>query len=275
MKQLPILILLTSFISLLPGCYIIKKAVYNIPGTDVVSPPPLPLSEITIPYSGSSIKGWLNKTSPSSDSTPVVLLLHGTSENLQTMLQMKTFAEFAKMKVHLLAIDYPGYGNSSGTPSEKNLVESADSAFSFLKCNFPSNPKFITGFTLGAAVAVQVGLKYQSEIKGIALISPWVSIDSMVAHRYPRWMVSVFLKEKYANIPIVEDLEIPVLVLHGEMDRSVPFLQGKKIADALPQLKKWQLLKGTSQENVFTNYKFWESLTTFINYPEIDWSQRE
>lgn len=85
----------------------------------------------------------------------------------------------------------------------------------------------------------------------------------------------MFLKEKYANIPAVEDLDIPVFVLHGEMDRAVPLSQGKKIADALPQLKKWQLLKGTSQENVFTNNKLWESLTAFINYPDIDWSQRE
>ncbi len=253
----------------------IRQAVYNIPRTDVVSPPPMPLSEITIPYSGGSITGWLNKTSPSNDSTPVVLFLHGGSENLQTLLQVRIFAEFAKMRVHLLAIDYPGYGNSSGTPSEKSLIESADSAFVHMKNLFPSNPKFIAGFTLGAAVAVQTGLKYQSDIKGIALISPWVSLDSMVAHRYPRWMVTMFLKEKYANIPIVEDLDVPVLVFHGEMDRSVPFVQGKKIADALPQLKKWQLLKGTSQENVFTNYKFWESLAAFLNYPEIDWSQRE
>jgi alpha-beta hydrolase superfamily lysophospholipase len=264
-----------GFLFLLPGCYIIKQAVYNIPGTDVVSPPPRPLSEVTIPYSGGIIKGWLNQTSPSNDSTPVVLFFHGASENLQRLLQMKVFAEFAKMKVHLLAIDYPGYGNSTGTPSEKSLIESSDSAFSFLKSRFSSNPRFIIGLTLGASVAIQVGLKYQSEIKGIALISPWVSLDSMVVNRYPRWMVTMFLKEKYANLPVVEDLDIPVLVLHGEMDRAIPFSQGKKIADALPQLKKWQILKGTSQENVFTNYKLWESLTAFINYPEIDWSQRE
>ncbi|HEX2957113.1 MAG TPA: alpha/beta fold hydrolase [Chitinispirillaceae bacterium] len=275
MKLLFILSIQTIFLFLFPGCYIIKKTVYDVPGTEVVSPPPMPLSELSIPYSGGSARGWLNKTSPSGDSTPVVLFLHGADQNLQTLLQMRIFAEFAKMKVHIMAIDYPGYGNSSGTPSEKSLIESGDSAFSCLKTHFPSNPKFIAGFTLGAAVAIQVGLKHQADIKGVALISPWISLDSMVAHRYPRWMVSMFLKEKYVNIPAVENLDLPVLVLHGEIDRAVPFLQGKKVADAVPQLKKWQLLKGTSQENIFDNFKFWESLAAFINNPDIDWSQRE
>jgi fermentation-respiration switch protein FrsA (DUF1100 family) len=128
---------------------------------------------------------------------------------------------------------------------------------------------------MGAALAVQVGLKHQSDLNGIALICPWVSIDSMVALHYPRWMVTMFLKEKYSVLSVVENLEVPVLVLHGEKDRTVPFLQGKKVADALPQLKKLQMLKGTDHNNLFLNQKLWESLSSFINYPDIDWSQRE
>jgi pimeloyl-ACP methyl ester carboxylesterase len=275
LKQFSILILLTGFTFFVPGCYLIKQAVYDNPRTEVVSPPPMPLTEVKIYYSGGIIQGWLNKTAPSTDATPVVLYLHGNNDNLQTMLRKKVFAEFAKMKVNLLAVDYPGYGNSSGIPNEKNVVESTDSALAFIKKEFPSNPKFLIGYSIGAAVTVQTALKYQSDIKGVALISPWVSIDSMVALHYPRWMVTMFLKDKYAIIPAAENLEVPTLVLHGEMDRSVPFTQGKKVADALPQLKKWQILKGTDQNNLFLNQKLWESLSAFIRYPEIDWNQRE
>jgi pimeloyl-ACP methyl ester carboxylesterase len=267
--------LLNSGLLLFSGCYLIKRAVYDTPGIEVVSPPPAPLSELNIPFSEGTVKGWLNKTAPSTDSTPVILYLHGNNENLQTLLRAKIFGEFAKMKVNLFAIDYPGYGNSSGCPSEKTLIESTDSVFAYLKHEFPTNPKFIIGLTMGAALAVQVGLKYQSDLNGIALICPWVSIDSMVALHYPHWMVTMFLKEKYSVLSAVEGLEVPVLVLHGEMDRTVPFMQGKKVADALPQLKKWQILKGTDQNNLFLNQKLWESVSAFINYPEIDWSQRE
>lgn len=272
LKRYTIFILLTGLSFLIPGCYIIKKAVYDIPKVEVVSPPPLPLTEINILYSGGTIQGWLNKTAPSTDSTPVVFYLHGNNENLQTMIRSKIFAEFAKMRVNLLAIDYPGYGKSTGIPTEKNLIESTDSAFSFLKKEFPSNPKFLIGFSIGAAVAVQTGLKNQADIEGVALIAPWITIDSAKTLRYPRWMKTVFLKDKYATIPAVENLEIPSLVIHGEMDRNVPLAQGKKIANALPQLKKWQILKGSDQNNLFLNQKLWESLTSFISYPEIDLS---
>jgi pimeloyl-ACP methyl ester carboxylesterase len=229
LKQYTIYILLTGLSFLIPGCCFIKKAVYDIPKVEVVSPPPLPITEVEIICSGGIVQGWLNKTAPSTDSTPVVLYLHGHNENLQTLIRSKIFAEFAKMRLNLLAIDYPGYGKSTGIPSEKNLIEAADSAFSFLKKQFPSNPKFVAGFSIGAAVAVQTALKNQADIKGVALISPWVSLDSARVLRYPRWMNSVLLKDKFATIPAVENLEIPSLVIHGELDRDVPLAQGKKL----------------------------------------------
>ena len=46
---------------------------------------------------------------------------------------------------------------------------------------------------------------------------------------YPYIPVGLILKDKYENKEKIKNINIPVLVMHGEADQIVPFWMGKKI----------------------------------------------
>jgi len=64
---------------------------------------------------------------------PLVLMLHGNGENLETMRQAGLFEDFRRAGAGVLAIDYPGYGRSEGTPSEQANLAAAEAAWSWLR----------------------------------------------------------------------------------------------------------------------------------------------
>ncbi len=274
--------LIVAFITLLltqifiSGCALERRTTYPAPRIKVISPPPPPLEEITLKYSsGQKISGWFSETTPSNDSTPVLLYLHGNGENLQTMLSAKLFGELAGLRIHFLAIDYPGYGNSTGIPSEKSLVEAADSAFNWISRNFQLNPKFLCGWSMGAAVAAQTALKHQALIDGVILINGWTVLDSVIANRYPKWMVDKLLSDHFNTLSIIPSIEVPALIMSGEFDRIVPSNHGKTLAASSPQLKKWVLVKGCGHNDVLLNRRVWQEIQVFLENPEIDWTKRE
>jgi len=267
-------LLLTLFFG--TGCGFSRQTIYSVPRTKVASPPPTPLEEVILKgSSGYKLVGWLSRTTPHDDSTPVFLYFHGSGENLQTVLGSRIFGEFASMGVHFFAIDYPGYGNSGGTPSEKSLIEAADTAFKWISRNFPPNPKFVCGWSMGAAVAVQTALNNLRDINGVVLISAWATYDSVAANRFPKWINKKMLKDHFNTIEVISSLEVPTLMLHGEFDRRISINQSKSLSSNCPQLKKWVLLKGTGHNDALGNRRVWDEIEAFVKNPEIDWTARE
>jgi hypothetical protein len=54
---------------------------------------------------------------------------------------------------------------------------------------------------------------------------------------YPYIPVSLILKDKYKNNLKIKNVNIPVLVMHGETDQIVPFWMGEKIYEIANQPK--------------------------------------
>ena len=48
---------------------------------------------------------------------------------------------------------------------------------------------------------------------------------------YPYIPVSLLLKDKYNNKSKIKNINVPVLVMHGEADQIVPFFMGKEMHD--------------------------------------------
>jgi fermentation-respiration switch protein FrsA (DUF1100 family) len=54
---------------------------------------------------------------------------------------------------------------------------------------------------------------------------------------YPYIPVGFLLRDKYKNDKKIKNINIPVLVMHGEADQIVPFWMGKKIYEMANQPK--------------------------------------
>ena len=132
------------------------------------------------------------------------------------------------MDVNFLIIAWRGFSGNSGKPTEKGLYNDAKSAIIWLKkLGLTEKDIVIYGESLGTGVATEIA--QNSNFAGLVLETPFTSMIDAAKNFYPYIPVSLLLKDKYDNQNKIKNINIPVLVMHGEADQIVPFWMGKRI----------------------------------------------
>lgn len=245
--------------------YFVRLMTYPAPSVKVPSPPPGPFKEVQIKYENDdSAFGWLfeNTLAPN---LPIILMFHGNGENLETMRRGGLLDQFMNFDAHFLVMDYPGYGRSSGKPSEESNIATANAAFQWIVENYEQNPKIVFGWSLGAATAIQTVFHNQSKTSGLIVISAWSSLPDVAAAHYPRFLVDAFVKEIYNSVQAAKEIQCPVLLMHGERDNIIPFSQGNKVAEAIGSNTRWIPVPGAGHNDIFSEDVIWTEIVSFVN----------
>jgi len=155
--------------------------------------------EVGLPYEdvwlrtsdGVLIHGWFIKN-PRSSQVPSMLYFHGNAGSNQDPRashlirldighRMQQLLELAELPLNIFIVDYRGYGNSAGAPSEPGLTLDAQGALDYLRNRDDVDPSKIVVFgrSLGAAVALKL-CHYRSQYIAAAIIeNTFTSIDDM------------------------------------------------------------------------------------------------
>jgi hypothetical protein len=153
---------------------IVRFLLYPAPAIKVPLKPPEPLTNFTVSVSDKlQIQCWYRITDVHQ---PWIIFFHGNGENLQTLWLAGMFEEFEELGVSYLAVEYPGYGNSSGSAREKTLLKTAQVVIEKVQSEFQAQSIILFGWSLGAAVAVQTATNSANGISGLILASPWLSL---------------------------------------------------------------------------------------------------
>ena len=108
------------------------------------------------------------------------------------------------------------------------LYEDAESAIKWLKMKGVNEKNIILyGESLGTGVAVHVA--QNQNYAGVILESPFTSMVNMGKKYYPFFPVSLLLKDKFESYKKINNISIPVLIMHGKVDKIVPYDMGKKM----------------------------------------------
>ena len=252
----------------------VRQMLYPAPPVRVPSPPPAPLVEVPLAAGGQAVSAWWlppeasgSAPAPASEAAaaPVVLMLHGNGENLETMRQAGLFEDFHATGAGVLAIDYPGYGRSPGTPSEEANVAAAEAAWGWLRANAGGRPAVVAGWSLGAGVAAQLAARHSGETAGVILLSAWDRLEEVARRHFPGWMVSALLAERYDSAAIAPQIAAPVLMVHGERDAIIPVTLGRRLFEALPGPdKRWVEVRGAGHNDLLAGREPWEAIAAFL-----------
>ena len=132
------------------------------------------------------------------------------------------------MDVNYLIFAYRGFSGNKGKPSESGLYEDALAAKKWLNSKEIEDKNIILyGESLGTAIAIN--LAKDNSFSGVILESPFTSMESLAKKYYPYLPVKILLKDKFNSIDKLNMNNSPLLVMHGEKDRIVPFSMGKEI----------------------------------------------
>ena len=92
---------------------------------------------------------------------------------------------------------------------------------------FEASNIILYGESLGTGIATHIA--QNKNFAGLILETPFTSMVQAARNFYPYIPVGLILKDKYKNDEKIKNINIPVLVMHGEVDQIVPFWMGKKI----------------------------------------------
>ena len=243
---------------------LVRQTLYPAPPVSVPSPPPGPLDEIHLATAaGDQVVAWAGGAGAPAEG-PVVLFFHGNGENLETMRQAGLFAALERLAVAYLAVDYPGYGRSTGSPSEARLAAAADAALAWARRNHPRRPVVACGWSLGAAVAVALVARHPAEIRGLAALSPWTDLPALARTHFPIPGLGHAIRDRYDSLAAAPTIRAPALVAHGEDDRIIPVAHGERLAGALAGEARWFPVRGAGHNDLLGQPIVWEELERFL-----------
>lgn len=206
--------------------------------------------EVTIPVTkGSAIAAWWLPPHPADTKSTVMLYLHGNDGNLAR--ELRRLQVLHGYGFPILAIDYRGYGRSTGPlPSEAQVYDDAVSAWTYLVHVRRIDPRrvVIYGHSLGAAVAAELALR-RAPACGVVLDSAFTSMADIARLEYPWVPVDLLLDQSFDVLHKVRRLEVPIVLVHGSADREVPFVMSERLYDAAHADKRLVLVDGAGHDD--------------------------
>lgn len=240
----------------------VRHIVYPAPAVSV-SDPPRPLRSVEWSLAdGSRISAWVHDDPGAPPGRPVVLFLHGNGENLETMRRAGLFEELLALDVPFVALDYPGYGRSSGAPSESSLLEAGSVALEWMHQRFADRPRVVVGWSLGAAVAVGLVAANPDRCDGLVAMSAWTSLADVGASHFPRWLVEIAVADRYESTVAAERVTCPGLVIHGSRDQIIPVDQGREVGRVLGA--EWLEVPSAGHNDLLSHDIVWRRLDDFL-----------
>ena len=163
---------------------------------------------------------------PAKTNQPTIVFFHGNAGSLQN--RTYKLNHFKDLEVNFLIIAWRGFSGNKGKPNEIGLYEDARSALRWLKTKGIHDKSIILyGESLGTAIAVEIA--QNKKYAGVILESPFTSMVNMGKKYYPFFPVNFLLKDKFESYKKINKISVPILIMHGQVDKIVPYHMGKKM----------------------------------------------
>lgn len=165
---------------------------------------------------------------PAAPGGPTLLYLHGNAGHIG--YRGEKVRPYLDAGLGVLLLAWRGYGGNPGHPTEAGLYADGRAARRFLATNGVAADRLVIyGESLGSAVAARLAV--DAAPAAVVLEAPFTSLADMGARLYPFIPVRRLLHDRFETLGLIERIEAPLLVLHGEGDETVPAAMGRALLD--------------------------------------------
>jgi hypothetical protein len=192
-----------------------------------------------------------------------VVYFHGNGGNLSVWLPV--LAGLHRQHIRVLAVDYRGYGLSTGAPSEEGVLRDADTVVRYAHDRRrQGRPLVYWGRSLGGAIAAYATSVASPD--GLILESSFPDKASVVRNQPVLRALNVLSSYRFPTLEWLRGFDKPVLVMHGDRDSIVPFALGRELFEGLGGPKTFVAIRGADHNDGFdvTNRDYWDPVLTFI-----------
>ena len=174
----------------------------------------------------------------------------------------------------MFIVEYPGYADNPGTPSERSLYESATKGIESL----PADKRlYLVGESLGTGVAAHLAGKFPSKVAGVVLLAPYKRLADVAQSHMPIFPVRLLLWDQFPAADHLLSYHGPVAMLVAGGDRVIPDRLGRALFESYAGAKRlWEYPQGdhgtvmTQPAEVWKQIiQFWESHQPQLKVPQI------
>lgn len=209
--------------------------------------------DVLIPVDeGVSIGGRFHVTEKSN---PNILFFHGNGEIVSDYDDLGPL--YNRLGINFLAVDYRGYGRSTGKPTVSSMMRDCHAIYDYVKNwlneNGCTGPLIVMGRSLGSASAIELAASHPDGIGGLVVESGFAYSGPLLK------LLGADVKslgqgqeDEFGNLAKIRKIGKPLLVIHAERDHIIPFSDGQALYEASPSADKTILkIPGANHNDIF------------------------
>ena len=195
---------------------------------------------------------------PPQEGGVLLLYSHGNAEDLGMIrYRMNQYVEHG---YGVAAYDYEGYGMSDGTPSESAAYRDIERVWRWLveEKKIPQESIVIHGFSVGTGPSCYLAEKVDA--RALILEAPFQSTFAVAG-------VGFLPFNRFPNIDRIANIDMSLLIIHGDADRIIPFSHGRKLFETAKEPKTLYTVEGAGHNNLIlkAGENYWKTLRKFLD----------
>lgn len=211
----------------------------------------------TVTADGLKVSSWW--TPPDKD-MPIIMFFHGNAGHYGHRVWQTT--PYRRAGFGVLLVGYRGYGGNPGKPTEQGFYKDADAWMDWILAQgFEAQDIVIYGQSIGSGPATALAL--QRDARALILEAPFTSAVDLGKQRYPILPIGMLMKDRFENLSKIDRINMPLLIMHGDRDRIVPYEMGQKLFERASEPKNFVTISGYSHNDMPIEY-IYQSVETYL-----------
>ncbi|MFZ9038469.1 MAG: alpha/beta hydrolase [Gammaproteobacteria bacterium] len=245
------LVLLGVYLLLAAFLYVYQRRLIYYP---VTLDPSFDAERVVVDNQGTRLQGWVLNPGQ----RKAVIYFGGNSEMIT---HRRRFFEDVFRDYSVYLINYRGYGDSEGSPSEAGLFSDALAIYDQLSPGHDSISAY--GRSLGSGVAVYLAAR--RPLEKLILLTPYDSVAAVAQKIYPMFPVRYLIKDRFDSAALAPEIEVPVLITSAEHDREIKLSHTLALKQRFTRAPlDYLMISGAAHNNIVDFPDYREAVRKFV-----------
>ena len=202
----------------------------------------------------------MKRLSPRQPAEGSVLLVYGNG-SCATGCARYAYTIQTAAALDVFILEYPGYADRAGKPSQDSFFRAADEGLRLLATN---GPVYLVGESLGTGVAAYLAGTYPGKVAGVVLFAPYNRLTDVAQYQVPFLPVDWLLVDRFPSEDYLRKYHGPVGVFVGGKDNVVPERFGRRLYDGYAGPKRiWEFPEANHGTVTQRTRREWSEIVDF------------